>query len=162
MVVAVAVTSYAWLQSLPSLTAAEAVQVAADGLAEAGVDGAVVDPHPEATAYAADAGSTGEPAWRTQIAFGEDTIELWVARKGAQPLYLDDRTADGASHLLSDQQFDALAAHRDNPANDRRLRRNLLLTLSALVVAGTAARIASTAPGVVVGRAEPVRGGRDH
>lgn len=159
---AVAVTAVAWLQSLPSLTAGEAVDVATGALAAAGVDSAVIDAAPKADVYRADPDDSGEPAWRVAAALDDGTVDLWISRASGEPVFVDDASDDGTRYLLTDDQVAELDRYRATPARDRRLRRNLLVTVAAAVAAGTAAALASAAPGVVVRRSQPGAAGLDH
>src|SRR3546814_14533742 len=101
---------FGWLQAPDPITADEAVEVATDALRSADVDGRV----------AADASSgtyeptSGDPVevWKTVATLdGGGTISLWLAQDDGEPVFLDDRSPSGATQLLSEAQFDALADH---------------------------------------------------
>lgn len=132
-VAVIVVTAAAWLQRPADLTRSEAVTAAEGAFAAAGLESAEVDPEPTRGTYD---GSVGDPieVWQATGTLDDGTVELWLARTDGEPVYLDDRTPDGARQLLTDEQFDAIADHDDNPALDRQIRRNLLVTLAAAAI----------------------------
>lgn len=136
--VAVAVVAIGWLQSPPDITSAEAVSAASGAFRAAGVDGARVDPHPRAGTYHPADDGAPLAVWRTSTRVRGGAVALWLAREDGEPVFLDDRSGDGATQLLSNSEFQALAAHFENPAADRQIRRNLVLTLAAGLVAASA------------------------
>lgn len=136
--VAVVVVAAAWLQSPPDITGAEAVRAARGAFRAAGVEGARVDGHPKAGTYQPPDGGAPLPVWRTSTRVRGGTVQLWLAREDAEPVFLDDRSGDGAVQLLSDAQFRALAAHYENPATGRQVRRNLVLTVAAALATAVA------------------------
>lgn len=129
------VVAVGWLQSPDHITAPEAVAAAQSAYAAAGLNGAVVDPHPESGEYAGGSGHEPVAVWQTVAALDGGTVQLWLSRADGEAVFLDDRAPDGASQLLSDAQFQQLADHYENPAIGRQVRRNLLLTLGAVLVA---------------------------
>lgn len=136
--VAVAVVAIGWLQSPPDITGAEAVSAARGAFRAAGVDGARVDPHPRAGTYRPADDGAPLAVWRTSTRVRGGAVALWLAREDGEPVFLDDRSGDGATQLLSDSEFQALAAHFENPAAGRQIRRNLVLTLAAGLVVASA------------------------
>ena len=77
--------------------------------------------------------------WKTEATLEAGTVDLWLAREDGEPVFLDDRTADGAAQLLTDAQFRQIGDHFENPALGRQVRRNLLVTLAAGLIVGVAA-----------------------
>ena len=137
-VVAIAVVAVGWLQSPPDITAAEAVDAARGAFRAAGVEEARVDPRPRADTYRPAGGDEALPVWRTSTRVRGGRVELWLAREDGEPVFLDDRSGDGAVQLLSDDQFEALAGHYENPATARQIRRNLMLTVAAALATAVA------------------------
>ena len=76
--------------------------------------------------------------WKTTANVEDGTVQLWLSREDGEPVYLDDRTPDGAAQLLTDAQFREIGNHFENPALGRQLRRNLLATLAAALILGVA------------------------
>lgn len=134
-VVAVVVTAVGWLQTPGKITGREAVQTARHAFAAAGLADAEVRPRAEAGDYSVGTGKAPIEVWKTFAALEGGTVELWLAQADGESVFLDDRTPDGTSHLLTDAQFQELADHDENPALGRRVRRNLALTLAAALVA---------------------------
>ncbi len=151
---AVAVVALGWLQDPAPITAAEAVRAAQGAYEAAGLRDAVVSTRPDAGTYVS---TTGEriPVWKTEARFDGGTIRLWLARADAESVFLDDRAPDGASQLLTEPQFHALADHYENPAMRPHVRRNLVLTLAAACVALVALRLALLVPSPRLGRGGP-------
>lgn len=133
--VAVLVTAVGWLQSPDALTGDEAVVAAKEAFAAAGLDDAVVRPRPEPGDYSTGDDGPQVPVWKTFAELDEGTVELWLAKSDGESVFLDDRTPDGSSQLLSDAQFEQLADHYENPALGRQVRRNIVLTLAAALLA---------------------------
>lgn len=121
------------MQEPDRLTASDAVHVAQRALAAAGVE-ATVDPDPPSGRYRPASGGS-VAVWEVRAALPGGTIDLWVARDDGQPVFLDDRTDDGTGQLLTDAQVAAVGDHRSNPALDRQVRRNVLVTAAALLIA---------------------------
>src|SRR3546814_1791254 len=65
---------------------------------------------------------------------GGGTISLWLAQDDGEPVFLDDRSPSGATQLLSEAQFDALADHEPDVGGERLLR-NIVLTVAAGFIA---------------------------
>ena len=128
----------------PSSTAADAVSVAEDALAAGGVD-AIVDPAPGSGTYTTSAGQDVD-VWKVLAEVGGDLVAVWVARDDGQPVFLDDRAPGGAGQVLSESAVTAVGAHRDNPAFDRHLRRNLVVTAAAVLLAVVAVQAAARLP----------------
>lgn len=144
--VAVAIVAVGWMQSPDPVTAAEAVTAARGAYASAGLPKAEVDPHPKAGVYDTPQGVERIPVWKTKATIKGGTVELWLTKADAESVFLDDRTADGASQLLTDEQFEKLADHYENPARQRKIRGNIALTLAALLIAVLGVRLVSLAP----------------
>jgi hypothetical protein len=125
-----------WLEDVPELTGAEAVTAAEGALADAGL-AADVEAAPFADVYAS---ATRPPVevWRVRATVREAPIELVLARSGAQPLLIDDRTPNGATYVLSELEYDAVAGGITDPALTRVVRRNIALTLAAVLVVAMA------------------------
>lgn len=157
---AFAVVAVGWLQSPPDITAAEAVHAARGAFRAAGVDEARVDPRPRADTYRPAEGGEALPVWRTSTRVRGGRVELWLAREDGEPVFLDDRSGDGAVQLLSDDQFEALAGHYENPATARQIRRNLMLTVGAALAAAVAVQWDRHRPRFAIHRPVPVRGAR--
>lgn len=141
-VVAVAVTAVAWLQAPSDISGHEAVQAARAAFAAAGLADADVRPRAEPGDYSTGTGKAPIRVWKTFADLEGGTVELWLAQTDGESVFLDDRTPDGTSQLLTDVQFQELADHYENPALGRRVRRNLALTLAAALVALVAVTLA--------------------
>ncbi len=154
--VAVAVVTLAWLESPDRLTSLEAATIAANAYEDAGVTDAVVDPRPEPGMYTSVSGKDLVPVWKTTATVGEGTVELWLSRIDGESVFLDDRSPDGASQLLTEDQFRRLADHYENPAVGRQVRRNLLITLAAGLVVLIALRLSVLAAPAVARPTGPI------
>ena len=144
VVAAVASAGWAWLRPVPELTAADAVAVADDALAAGGVD-AIVDPAPGSGTYTTSAGQDVD-VWKVLAEVDGDLVAVWVARDDGQPVFLDDRAPGGAGQVLSESAVSAIGDHRDNPARDRFVRRNLAVTVAALLLAAVGVQAAAHLP----------------
>lgn len=144
--VAIVVAGAAWLRQPKSITAREAVRAATGAFEAAGLQDAAVELRAVADTY--DGGGEQEPidVWRTSAALDEGTVELWLAREDGEPVFLDDRNADGTAQLLTDEQFEAIGDHFENPALGRQVRRNLVLTVAAALILALAVLLASNDP----------------
>jgi len=143
VVAAVLMVGAAWQEAVPELNASDAVDAAEDALRGAGLD-ATVDPNPVPTVYASLTRDAVE-VWAVQATVRSEPIELQLARDGAQPVALDDRTLDGSAYVLSDAEYESVVGHVDDPARSRAIQRNALITFAAaLVVALALAHIAIT------------------
>lgn len=136
--VAIGLTAAAWLQQPEDISAGEAVRAATGAFRAAGLEDASVALRAVADTY--DTGDDQPPVevWKTKATLEDGTVELWLSREDGEPVFLDDRTADGAAQLLTDAQFREIADHFENPALGRQLRRNLLVTLAAALILGMA------------------------
>lgn len=148
---ALVVVTVGWLQSPDELTRAEAVASARSAFAAAGLRDAVIDPTPTKGRYVTAGDPDGVDVWKTSARLDGGSVELWLARSDGESVFLDDRAPDGSSQLLTDRQFRQLAEHYDNPAVSRQVRRNVVLTLGAALVALLAVRlgVAATQPGAL-------------
>lgn len=125
---ALGATLAAWLQSPPSVTAQEAIDVVREALLDAGLVDVVVDRAVEAGRYAPEGADSGIDVWKTEATVEGGRIRLWLARSDAEPVFLDDRTPDGSGQILDDSQYEHLARLDADPGFARHLRRNLLAT----------------------------------
>ena len=141
--VAVVAAGRAWREDVPDLTARDAVVALEDALRSAGVE-ATVDPDPVRTTYAS---ATHDPVdvWAVQATVGAESIELKLARSGADPVAIDDRNVEGDAYVLSEPEYEALASGIDDPARQRMIRRNIALTIAAVLVIALALAHASAA-----------------
>jgi hypothetical protein len=140
---AIGVVAVAWSQEEPALTASEAAGAAESALRHAGLD-PEVDADPVASTYDSRA---GEPVdvWAVHATVRSELIELQLARAGALLVAMDDRASDGASYVLSDREFENVAANVDDPVRPQQLQRNIALTIgAALVVALSLAHAAAS------------------
>ena len=136
--VALGVAGLAWLREPEPITADDAAELTADALADAGVTGATVGLEPSAGTYEPES----RPAidvWKTAANVDGGTIVLWLAQDDGEPVYLDDRGPSGATQLLSETQSQALAERQENPARDRLVRQNVVITIAAGLVLVSAA-----------------------
>lgn len=143
--VAVLTAALAWLQNPHHITASEAVRAAERAFAAAGLRGAEVSPHPVAGVHVG-ARNDRVAVWKTEAAIDDGTVQLWLARSDGESVYLDDRAPDGASRLLTEAQFERLAAFYENPAVRRQVQRNIVLTIAAALVAAVAAYVSTSTP----------------
>jgi hypothetical protein len=125
-----------WLEEPDPLAGDEAAAAVAAALADAGV-AATVDPVPLASTYQPVGGERTE-VWQTVASVEGGTILLAIARDGATPLYIDDRSPNGAQLLLSDAQLEVVVAGIEDPGAARLLERNVSLTVGAALVLGVA------------------------
>jgi hypothetical protein len=135
--VALVATAAAWTRTADPVTAEEAVELARDALEEADVAGASIDREPSAGTYQPQRGEPIE-VWETVASVDGGAIRLWLARDDGEPVFLDDRGPSGATQLLTEAQFQVLAGREADPARDRLLRENIVVTIAAaaaLVVA---------------------------
>jgi hypothetical protein len=134
--VVIALTAAAWLQEPSRITAGEAVRAATGAFEAAGLQDASVALRAVPGTYDAGGESDTVKVWKTTAMLDEGNVELWLSREDGEPVYLDDRTPDGAAQLLTDAQFREIGDHFENPALGRQLRRNLLATLAAALILG--------------------------
>lgn len=135
---AIALVGVAWLQEPEDITAREAVRAAAGAFEAAGLEDASIALRAVADTYEPGDDRPHVPVWKTTATLEGGAVELWLSREDGEPVFLDDRTNDGAAQLLTDDQFRSIADHFENPALGRQLRRNLLVTLAAALILGTA------------------------
>lgn len=138
--VAIGAVGAGWLADVPDITAAEAVEVANGAFEGAGVT-ADVDTEPSADTYVS---RTQRPVevWRVRATVRSTPIEVFLARSGAQPVSIDDRSLNGAEYVLSEIEYDAVASSIDDPALGRVVQRNITLTLAAVLVVALAIGLA--------------------
>src|SRR5688572_8416996 len=132
VIVAIVTTGLAWREDVPDLTARDAVTAMEDALDRADID-ATVQPDPVKTTYASRARDPVE-VWAVRATVRSEPIELKLARSGAQPVAIDDRNEDGSAYVLSELEYAELAENVDDPARARTIRRNIALTIAAVLV----------------------------
>jgi len=137
---ALGVAAAAWFTPTPELGADDARRLALDALAEADVEGRVAGEPRRAEHRTRDGDRVA--VWvvdvETRAGGRREAIELRVQRSAGRLVYVDDRIgADDAERLLSDEEFEALGAHRDDSLADRWVLRNALVVVGALVIAAT-------------------------
>lgn len=140
--VAIALAGVAWLQEPEDITAGEAVRAAAGAFDAADLEDASVSLRAVADTYDPGDDRPTVAVWKTTATLADGSVELWLSRKDGEPVFLDDRTTNGTAQLLTDEQFRSIADHFENPALGRQLRRNLLVTLAAALILGTAVLLA--------------------
>lgn len=136
--VAVGAAAGSWFTPTPDLAADDATEVAIDALAAADVRArpAAAPRRAEHTTESGDRVDVWIVPVRTQVGGTGEQIELRVQRSAGRLVYVDDRVGeDDAQRLLTDAQFEALAAHRDDTLADRWTRRNALAVVSAAIIA---------------------------
>jgi hypothetical protein len=140
--VALAVAGTAWWEDVPPLTAADAVTATQDAFDGAGVE-ADVATDPVRTTYAS---RTRDPVdvWAVRATVRAELVQVQLTRDGAHPVAIDDRSLDGSTYVLSDLEYETLAAHVDDPARTRRVQRNVTITIAAVLVVALALGHAAT------------------
>jgi hypothetical protein len=133
-----------WLEDPPPVSAADAVAEVGDALAAAGL-AATVDPAPLASSYQ-PAGGERTDVWQTFASVEGGTILVSVAQLGGRPVFLDDRSPNGSTQLLSEAQFDAVIDRIDDPGRGRLVRRNVALTVAAALVLAVAVALTARPP----------------
>jgi hypothetical protein len=133
---AISVVAVAWSQDVSDLSADDAITATRRALEGAGLD-AEVDPAPLRTTYRSQSRGAVE-VWSVRATVRSAPIELRLAIAGAQPVSIDDRTVDGSSYVLSEPEYQALATRVDDPGRARAIRRNMSITLAAVLVAALA------------------------
>ena len=94
-------------------------------------------PNPTPATY--DAGGRDPiEVWVVQATVRSNPVELQLARVGAHAVYIDDRTPDGSAFLLSDLEYESVAAQLDDPTRVARIRRNIAITVAAVLVVAVA------------------------
>jgi hypothetical protein len=148
-VVAIAAVGLAWLQDVPEISAHDAVRAAEHAFQRAGLD-ATVEGDPVRAVYASRSHDPVD-VWAVQATVqtgsgSTEPVQLRLARAGAQPVSIDDRSLDGSAYVLSDDEYATVAGNVDDPARARTVRRNIVLTIAAaLVVALALVHAATTA-----------------
>lgn len=135
-----------WFTPTPDLDADDAAALARDALAEAEVDVDRIGTRRRAE-HRTEEGDAVD-VWiveaLTQVDGERERLELRVQRSAGRFVYVDDRIGpDDAERLLTDRQFEALGAHRDDSLADRWALRNGLGVLGAFVIAGVSYVIAT-------------------
>jgi hypothetical protein len=138
--IAIGAVGAAWLDGVPDITAEEATDVAAEAFEAAGLR-AAVDPDPSPGTYVSHSHRTVE-VWTVRATVRSALVEVRLARSGAQPVSIDDRSADGSAYVLTEHEYEAVASGIDDPALSRVVRRNIALTLAAVLVVALALALA--------------------
>ena len=143
-VVAIGSVGVAWSQEPPALTAADAAEAAEGAFEDVGIDAALRgDPSPS-TYVTSDRGPVD--VWLVLVAVRDELVQLQLARDGTGPVFMDDRTIDGSRFVLSRDEYESVARHIDDPALARTIRRNIAITIAAVLVVALAIALAATAP----------------
>jgi hypothetical protein len=140
-VVSLGAVAAAWLQDPDPVTADQAIGIAERAFDAAGLPDATVDDAPIAGVYTSAERGRRIEVWRTTAEIDGGDVELWLARADGEAVFLDDRTADGAAQLLTDEQFEALADHDDDPNLGAHLWRNVAITAAAVLFLALGVRL---------------------
>ena len=135
-IVSVGAVAAGWLEAVPDITAGEAVEAAEVAFERAGVV-AEVEAIPAASTYVSRNQRAVE-VWTVHATVRSAPVVVFLSRSGAQPVSIDDRSPNGTDYVLSDLEYDAVAGSVDDPALTRTVRRNIALTLAAVLVIGLA------------------------
>ena len=142
--VAVGAVTAAWLLDVPEISAQDAVDTTEAAFADAGLE-ASVDPVATRRSYLSPRRSVVE-VWTVRATVRATPVDVLLARSGAQPVAIDDRTPDGADYALTDAEYEAVARHIEDLSLARSVRRNVALTLAAGLVVAVCLALATTAP----------------
>ncbi len=139
-VVAVGVVAAGWLEPVPEISAADAVVAADRAFARAGLEAEVED-DPARGTYVSD---NQEPVdtWTVRATVRSAAVLVHLARAGAQPVSIDDRAPNGTQYVLSELEYRSVARSVDDPSLTRTVRRNIALTLGAVLVVADALALA--------------------
>lgn len=137
---AIAVAGAGWLAEVPEITAAEAVEATEAALDGAGLS-ADVDAEAFADVYATRTRRTVD-VWRVRATVRDAPIDVLLTRTGARPVSIDDRSPNGTTYVLSELEYGAVASRVADPALARLVRRNITLTLAAVLVVAMAIALA--------------------
>jgi hypothetical protein len=135
-VTAIGAVAVAWLQDVPALSAADAVTAARGALEDAGLE-AEVEPNPRRATYQSGSGDPVD-VWAVDATVRSEPIHLRLAVRGAQPEFIDDRTADRSSSILSEPEYEAVITSVEDPARARAIRRDIWFTVAAVLVVALA------------------------
>lgn len=140
--VAVGVVAAAWWRDVPDITDRQAVSATKAAFEDAGVDATV---HPIATRrrYVSPQRSAVD-VWWVRATVGSSQVDLSLARSGAQPVAIDDRTPDRASYALTDAEYEAVARSIEDLALARAVERNVTLTVAAALVVAVCLALGAT------------------
>jgi hypothetical protein len=137
-----------WFTPTPELDAGDARTLVTDALEAADVDVNGLSEPRRADHRTSEGKSVAVWIVEADARAGQGVggIELRVQRSAGRLVYVDDRVGpDSSQRLLTDEQFEALGAHRDDSRSDRWVLRNVLAAVSALLIAGTCYTIATRA-----------------
>lgn len=143
-VAAVGVVTSAWLLGVPDISAGDAVTTTEAAFADAGLE-VSVDPMATRRSYLSPRRSAVE-VWAVRATVRDTAVDVLLARSGAQPVAIDDRTPDGADHVLTDAEYQAVAGHIEDLSLARSVRRNVALTMAAGLVVALCLALATTTP----------------
>lgn len=132
-IVSIVAVGAGWLEDVPQITAGEAVHAAEVAFERAGVAAEVEDP-PAASTYVSRSQRRPVAVWTVRATVRAAPVVVLLARSGAQPVSIDDRSPNGTEHILSDVEYGAVARSIDDPALTQAVRRNIALTLAAVLV----------------------------
>lgn len=143
--VAVVIVIVAWARARPELTEQDAIDFTEQALSDAGFEEVEVDP--SATKGIQTNPSGDLDVWRIRSGVDGGTIEVAVRRDLGQAVFVTD-VADEGGQFMTDLQFRKLGDFRTDPAVDRRISDNVVITIAgtALLLVGLA--MATSAPGV--------------
>lgn len=140
--VAVAAVAGGWLRDVPDISGDDAVAATEVAFDDAGL-AATVDPVATRRRYL----SGRRPAvdvWTVRARVRDSQVDVLLARSGAQPVAIDDRTADGTAYALTDAEYRAVATGIDDLSLARAVERNVALTVAAALVVAVCLALAAT------------------
>ncbi len=142
--VALGSVAAAWSEDPPELTASDAAHAAEAAFEDSGLD-ASPRGEPFRTTYATRSRAPVD-VWSVLVSVRDELVQVQITRSGAHPVAIDDRALDGSSYVLSDVEYESVARHVDDPALVRAVRRNVAVTLAAVLVIALALGLALIAP----------------
>jgi hypothetical protein len=142
--VALGSVAAAWSEDPPELTADDAAHAAEDAFEDSGLD-ASLRGEPFRTTYATRNRSPVD-VWSVLVSVRDELVQVQLARSGAHPVAIDDRSLDGSSYVLSDVEYESVARQVDDPALARAVRRNVAVTLAAVLVIALSLGLTLVAP----------------
>lgn len=143
-VVAIGSVGVAWFEEPPALTAADAADAAEGAFEDVGIEAALRGEPSPSTYATSDRGLVD--VWLVLVAVRGELVQLQLARDGAGPVSMDDRTIDGSRFVLSRHEYESVARHVDDPALARAVRRNVMITIASVLVVALALALVATDP----------------
>lgn len=140
--VAVGAVAAAWLREIPDISSDDAVAAAEAAFEDAAV-AANVQPVATPRRYRSQR-QPGVEVWTVRATVRDTPIDLLLARSGAQPVVIDDRTTDRTAHALSDDEYERVAEGIKDLSLQRTVRRNLVFTLAASLIVALSLALATT------------------